>query len=218
MANYDAVAAWDTLMFDIAHGKDPVEAMQSMLANYDDTFEPVKWDDWRAPATAINPPGKVSDPDVETSSGLLRFAASGTELVYVLMQLPHSWAKGTDIVPHVHWTKTTSAAGDAAWNLKYKLIPIGEVGDAAWTDLGIADTPVPGTPDNDTAWEHLITSWGAQSFLADKDISDCILWELTRLGSDAADTYGADARLLEFDVHLQLDSNGSRAQFEKDNV
>ena len=66
-----------------------------------------RWDDLKFPATAINPPGQASDPDVEATSGLLLFAAAGTELVYALAQMPHHWEEGSDIKPHVHWTKTT---------------------------------------------------------------------------------------------------------------
>ena len=172
------------------------------------------WDDLRFPATAINPPGQASDPDVEASSGLLLFAASGTELIYALAQMPHSWDEGSDISPHIHWTKTTSAGGDVAWNLKYKLFPIGGVGDADWTDVGIASSPVTGTPDGDTANEHLITAWDDID-MTEQTLSCCILFEISRLGGDASDTYGADARLLEFDIHYQVDSFGSEQEFSK---
>jgi hypothetical protein len=176
------------------------------------------WDDLKAPATAINPPGAASDPDRETTTGLLLFAANGTELVYLLLQMPHSWKEGSAISPHVHWTKTTSASGGVAWNLKYQILPIGAVGPGTWTDLGIVSSPVAGTPDNDTAWEHLLTSWGdidMNDGVSNYSLSTCILFELSRIGANAADTYAADARLLEFDVHYQIDSLGSEEEFIK---
>ena len=46
------------------------------------------WDDLRAPVTAINPPGAESDPDLDASTGLLLFDAGGTELVFLMMQMP----------------------------------------------------------------------------------------------------------------------------------
>lgn len=46
-------------------------------------------------------------------------------------------------------------------------------------------------------------------------ISDMIVWKLSRIGGNGADTYGADARLLEFDIHYQQDAPGSIAQFTK---
>jgi len=38
---------------------------------------------------------------------------------------------------------------------------------------------------------------------------------LETLGGNAADTYGADARLIEFGIHYQQDSAGSLHQFIK---
>ncbi len=35
------------------------------------------------------------------------------------------------------------------------------------------------------------------------------------LGGDAADTYGADARFLSFDYHMQKDLPGSYAEYSK---
>lgn len=175
---------------------------------------PGLWDDLRFPATAINPPGQASDPDVEAASGLLLFAATGTELVYLLAQMPHCWEEGTAVSPHVHWQKTTSASGDVMWQLSYKISAIGEVMDADWTTV-TASSPVASTPDNDTANEHLLTSF-TDIAMAGNTLSTCILFRLSRLGDDAADTYGADARLLEFDLHYQTDQpGGSRQEFVK---
>ena len=176
---------------------------------------PPFWDDLRFPAVAINPPGAASDPAVEAGSGTFLFAATGTELVYLQAQMPHAWAPATIIGPHLHWQKTTSAAGDVVWELAYKWAPINEVMDAAWTIDTVSST-VPGTPDTDTADKHLISSFGALAIdTTDKDISDMLLIRLSRLGSDASDTYGADARLLEFDIHYQIDGFGSDAEFIK---
>jgi len=172
------------------------------------------WDDLKSPATAINPPGQASDPDVEAASGLLLFDAGGTELVFILQQMPHQWAEGTAIIPHVHWQKTTSAAGDVLWRLRYKHAPIGEVMDAAWSSAIDVTEPVAGTPDTDTADYHMISSFGELD-MTGYTISHCILYELSRVGGDASDTYGADARLLEFDSHIQVDSQGSIQEFTK---
>lgn len=173
------------------------------------------WDDLRFPATAINPPGQVSDPDVEATSGLLLFDGGGTELIYALAQMPHAWSEGTTVVPHVHWQKTTSAAGNVLWRCRYKMAPIGEVMDAAWTTLADVTEPVDGTPDTDTADMHMISTFGDLD-MTDKQISDCILFEISRIGG--SDTYGADARLLEFDIHYQIDASGSFYEFIKDPI
>ena len=171
------------------------------------------WDDLRFPVTAINPPGAASDPDIDTTNGTLLFAANGTETIFVTAQLPHTWYAGTDIVPHVHWMKTTSATGNVVWELAYKWVPIGEVIDASFTVLTVSAT-VAGTPDTDTAGKHLISSFGNVSTTG-KDISDHLILRVSRLGGDASDTYGADAELMEFDIHYQKNSLGSNEPFAK---
>ena len=174
----------------------------------------VRWDDLRFPVQAINPPGQASDPDVEATTGTLLFDAGGTELVYGVAQLPHAWLEESTIRPHVHWQKTTSAAGNVLWRFEYELVNNGSV---AAMDYGTAidvTEPVAGTPDNDTANEVLISSFGNIS-MRDMKISSLVLWKLSRIGGDASDTYGADARLLELDFHYIVDGRGSQQEFTK---
>jgi len=170
------------------------------------------WDDLRFPATSINPTGGASDADVDTNDGTFLFAATGTEVIAVVAQMPHAWKSGTSIYPHVHWAKTTSAAGDVVWQLEYRLYPVGGTGTTTFSVHGSAAAPVSDTPDNDTAEEHLITSFG-EFTMATGELSDIIIFRISRLGSDGSDTYGADARLLEFDFHYEIDSLGSSEQF-----
>lgn len=174
----------------------------------------VYWDDMRNPASAINPPGLASDPDFDTTNGLYLFDSSATELLFISAQMPHGWKSGSGIVPHVHWQKTTSASGNVFWQLDYKKAPINEVMDASFTTLTTSSV-VGGTPDTDTADKHLISSFGLLD-MSDMDISDMLIFKLARIGGNAADTYGADARLLEFDIHYRINQPGSIAEFEKD--
>lgn len=173
----------------------------------EDTF----WDDMRFPASAINPPGQASDPDFDTTNGGWLFAAAGTEVIFLAAQMPHAWKEGSTIHPHIHWQKTTSAGGDVLWRLEYKKAPIGEVMDAAFTALDVTTTV---TTDNDTANEHLISGFGEITMVGGQ-LSDMFLMKLSRIGADGSDTYGADARLLEFDIHFEIDGFGSGETFTK---
>lgn len=172
------------------------------------------WEDLRFPAVGVNPPGAVSDPGRSVATGCLLFDAAGVEVVVLQAQLPHSWKLGTPLVPHVHWTKTSDAAGDVVWRLQYKWFGINAVGDAEWTTL-TASTPVESTPDTDEADKHLITAFD-EIPTAGKKISDMLILNLARLGDDVADTYNADAQLLEFDIHYVLDSLGSIEAYTKE--
>jgi hypothetical protein len=173
------------------------------------------WDDLRFPASGINPAGSAAPPgqDTDTYPGTLLFDAAGTEVVAGLAQFPHGWAQETDIRPHVHWMKSTSASGNVYWQLRYKWMKIGEVADTNFTTL-TSSTPIAGTTDTNTAHQHLISSFGDVT-TAGIEVSDMLCWELSRVGGNGADTYGADARLLEFDIHIQLDTPGTTPEFSK---
>ena len=172
------------------------------------------WDDLRFPASSFNPPGSASDPDFDGVNGVYLFAPSGTELIFLTAQMPHGWNEGSVLHPHCHWYKTTSASGNVVWELQYKWCPINEVMDGSFTTL-TGFTTVGGTPDTDTAEKHLITSLGEIDG-AGKTFSDMLVMKFARLGSDGSDTYGADAALLEFDIHYEIVAPGTREQFSND--
>jgi hypothetical protein len=173
------------------------------------TTVPIRWEDMRFPASAFNPPGEVSDPGYDTTNGGFLFDAAGTEVLFMQAQLPHTWKEDTVLKPHVHWQKTTSATGTVYWKLEYKWCPIGEVMDAAFTTLF---STTPAVSDDDTANKHALTALGEISGTG-KTISDMLIMKLSRVG--ASDTYGADARLIEFDIHYQIDGDGSRQEYIK---
>lgn len=186
--------------------------LRARLRGFNVGADAVQWDDLRFPATAINPPGLAADPDFDTTNGGWLFAAGSTETLFMIAQLPHAWNEGSTLKPHVHWMKTTSASGNVLWRMTYRWSPTGEVWGST-TDLDVTTT-VAGTPDTDTANLSLISSFG-EIDASDKQISDMLVIQLSRIGGDASDTYGADARMLEFDIHYQLDSFGSNQEFTK---
>lgn len=172
------------------------------------------WDDLRAPATSINAPGGASDPDWDSSlPGWLFDGVATTETLEFVLQLPHGWKEGTILYPHVHWTKTTSASGNVKWLLDYKWAPVGEVIDTSWTSIS-AYTAASISTDNNTANQHLITSISSIDG-AGKQISDMLILKLTRDPTETEDTYAADARMLEFDIHYEIDTPGSYKEFYK---
>lgn len=167
-----------------------------------------RWEDLRFPATAINPPGQASDPDIDTTYGFFLFALN--ELIFLQVQLPHAWKVGSTIRPHVHWMKTTAAAGLVNWQLDYRWAKIGEVMDGSWTTLS---SETPSVSDGDTQYQHAITELGDISD-SSGDISDMLVMKLTRVAA-SANEYGTDAALLEFDIHYEVDNVGSDKEFIK---
>ena len=173
----------------------------------------LRWDDLRFPAVSINPPGQVSDPDFDTTNGGYLFNPTGTEVLFIAAQLPHAWMEQSSITPHVHWQKSTSASGDVMWRWDLKWAPINGVMDAAWTTQTTA-TVLASTPDTDTADKHLITAF-TDVDCSGREVSDMMVMRISRLGDDVADTYGDQARLLEFDIHYIVDGLGSEVPFDK---
>ena len=174
-----------------------------------------RWDDMKAAAVYTALPGTAADPDWDTAIGGWLFAGTGVttqELPPLIFQLNHQWAEGTPLHPHIHWTKTTSAAGDVEWIMSYKWMRIGEVPDD-WVTL-YASEVVAGTPDTDTADKHLLSDFepidttGAQ-------VSDFIIVKISRDPTATNDTYEDDARYLEFDFHFTNDGRGSSEEFKK---
>ena len=172
------------------------------------------WDDLRFPAQGIKLGGGASDPDVESTTSMFLFDAAGTETIAGIAQLPHAWKEGTDLDPHVHWQKTTSAAGNVLWRMEYEVINVNDVATMGYGSQVQSSTVNSLTPDDDTAHRALITDIGDIT-MTGKTFSCLVLWKVSRIGGDALDTYGGDARLLEFDFHYQLDSLGSEEEYSK---
>lgn len=184
------------------------------------------WDDFMVPITATKL-GGTKDPDFlkfrdngAGSQGVFTywFAPSTAEELYFSVQMPHSWA-GTAIYPHVHWTASTTADGTPAnqkvvWGVEY-----------TWTDIqasfpanssivtGSAHEPADA---NITAGKHYLTPLTAITPTATQDgISSMMICRLYRDATDLADNFEQDAGLLQFDIHYEMDTMGSKTESAK---
>jgi hypothetical protein len=166
----------------------------------------VAWDDLRFPVNGINPAGSASPPTVDdtTFGGSLLFAHNAENIVAGIAQMPHAWLRGSEIHPHVHWSKSTSAAGGVVWEFAYSISDIGGT-FGAYSDWAAATDKV---PDSDTAHKHALAAFPAIDMSAFKE-STCIAWKVRRNPDATADDYGADARLWEFDIHYQVAKFGT---------
>lgn len=165
------------------------------------------WDDLTYPATGINPPGATSDPSRSTVDGLLEFSASATNIIAGVSHLPHRKAFGTKVNPHIHWYPATTAEGDVVWRFEYKVCPVGEAIPADYTVIDKTQA----TPKSLT---HMLSPFGPID-VQDNDLGVILMWKLSRLGADEADTYEDVARLIEFDIHFWQDSIGSGTEHSK---
>lgn len=174
----------------------------------DVTLSDTTWDDLRAPATAINPPGQVSDPDWDNTNGGWLFDPDGIEVLWIIMQLPHNWKEGTDLKPHIHWMPTTTNTGNVFWQIDYKWTNYLDTDAGTFSTLTVLD------PGDGTALKHQIAAFLAMDG-TDKTISSMISIKLSRLGNQGTDTYTGDALLKEFDIHYEIDGFGSDEEYTK---
>lgn len=166
------------------------------------------WDDLRFPAAGINPPGAGTDPTRDTTDGRLVFSASATNIIAVQVQMPHHWAVGTAIYPHVHWSPSNTDTGNALWRLEYKVANINTVFPGSFTAL---DKLSAGAGTADT---HQMASFDPIT-MTGKTISCMLLMLLSRIGGDGSDTFTGTAKLDEFDIHYQIDGFGSYYESSK---
>jgi hypothetical protein len=175
------------------------------------------WDDLRVASTSTKLAGS-KDPGFAKfkdngagSQGVFVywFDKASEEEVYFTVQFPHSWA-GTAVTPHVHWVPKTADAGGTLtveWGLEYTWANIdGTYGD---TSIVYAKSAASHT----TAGKHEVTDFSAitPGSGTQDGISSMMICRLFRNATDATDdTYDDDAGLLEFDVHYEINTVGSR--------
>lgn len=171
--------------------------------------------DLPGPATAINPPGGASDMGRDNTTGWLTAAHNATQLVFQTYQLPHGFVENHSggtigaFEPHVHWQKSTSAAGTVAWRLRYRWANPG----AIWTDWSDPiEVTVPSISDADTAGMHALTTFGNITLVGAK-ISACITCEVARVGANG--TYGALVYVTDIDAHVTVNAPGSVQSYRK---
>ena len=166
------------------------------------------YEDLRFPATGINPPGLVSDPDIDTNDGTLLFDKASTEIIMGIAQMPHSWKPGL-IEPHIHWQGTDDEAGGVLWRFEYDVADRNSAFSGSWTTIDL----VAATHEDENI--NIVSDFVPQINLEQYGLSCVIKWRVSRIGGDVLDTYDADAKLLEFDIHYQIESIGSGEEYSK---
>ena len=174
------------------------------------------WDDLRTPSNSVKVQGSSGIPsyaqfadDGSGSTGVYTYMFEPTDLnqVFFTIQMPHTYKEGTDLVPHVHWAPQSTNGGNCEWKMEYTIANIGTVfGDTATvTMLDAADG---------TINKHQVTT-GATIDGSGMDISHMLVCRLYRDGGEGDDTFTGDAAFLEFDVHFEINTMGSRRELFK---
>ncbi|GAG06688.1 unnamed protein product, partial [marine sediment metagenome] len=121
---------------------------------------------------------------------------------------PHSIKEGSIIKPHIHWIPKSNEAGKTVrWGMAYSFANIGALFPVETTIYVDAVT-------NNNADTHLVGYFPDISLSAMK-ISSILIIKVFRNSSSGFDTYTDDAYLLEFDLHIEKNTIGSREVLTK---
>ena len=171
------------------------------------------WDDLRvsiagARVPAANFPGysQVND-NGDSSVGVFAYHFADDEYVFFNVQMPHSWKEGSTIYPHIHFQTTSDV--DPADNFKIGL-------EYQWTNIGddqAANTTIisrdisTGVDSDEKHQSAGISTTGIDG--TGKTISSVMLCRLYRAAADS-DNYAGDIVIIDFDIHYEKDTHGSR--------
>lgn len=151
-----------------------------------------------------------------TSQGvyLWMFAYNTEQELYYTVQIPHDYKVGSDIFPHVHWTTVTGtpSGSNVVWGLEYTIVAIGGSFPTTQTLQSGSVISSIGTPSG--TGQHLINDFNAIDGTG-LGISTVMVCRLYRAVTDPADTFPNAVGFLGFDIHYELDTQGSRQQWSK---
>ena len=211
------------MSYDYSPSQSPLESTPEALQRwiYDELlrissnvlYQREGWQDVRIAATSTNLGGskdpaftKMQD-DGAGSQGVFGYSFSQTQEqeLYFAVQIPHGRTRNSELRPHVHWSPVDGTSGDVVWGLEYTLANVnGTFGTT--TILNATDST------DSTADKHHVVGFTAISGAGVKD-SAMLICRVFRDATDAADTYGAGAILLEIDFHVLMGQLGSDLEF-----
>lgn len=196
----DVVAASDLL---VDCGAQKTIELQTTV--YDDYVTPI------SPATfrgASNNPTltKLFD-DGAGSTGIWAYVFVNGDEVLVTVQLPHRWKEGTTIYPHIHFmcTSDVDPADNFGIEFEYTWADINEDFPAN-TTLTTTDIST-GVNTDDMHQFANIPAAGING--AGHTISSVLLCRIKRVAA-IADDYADGVAILDFDVHYEINTMGSR--------
>lgn len=162
------------------------------------------WEDINLPISACYSAGATAlDAVVIGSNNFKAFNGTATaQQVESNIEILHSYKGGSDIVPHMHFLPDTSAAGNIKFSFGYRWFNGGAV--------MAAETVVPITVNGPfVANTETRVDFATLSGVG-KTIGSRLVWRILRNPSDVADTYTGKAIAIDFGVHYERDTVGSR--------
>lgn len=82
-------------------------------------INPTDYDDWRWAGSGVNPPGAPAPAvltEIQSNQWSWLFVNNNV-MAFPDQQIPHGYAEGTDLIPHIHFSPTTSATYTGTWTV-----------------------------------------------------------------------------------------------------
>jgi hypothetical protein len=195
-----------------------------LQANTHRTDDAISWDDLRFPLTGQNLDSAATRYQRDLFNGGVSFDANSrfpNEAIVMTAQLPHKWREESTLKPHFHWLQQ-HATEIPNWMLAYKLFKKNTSSFALESDFSNFTQ----VAFNGHAFTFGTTVFTQITMFPDIDMtgygfSDTIVFALFRDTTNASGLFaGADPSALveivqEFDIHFEIDSEGSTLEFTK---
>lgn len=129
--------------------------------------------------------------------------------IFFEIQMPHTWAEGTPVIPHIHFSPTTTDTGTIRWGLEWTCASVNEAFPE--TQFNYAERTI----DSADQYGHRIPASFGELDCSDKLISAVMLGRIFRNSSHANDDLNATVGFLSFDLHFMVNTLGSELEFIK---
>jgi hypothetical protein len=178
------------------------------------------WDDQRFPANAANLDVSSGRIDYNYDEMTVDYADNSrypNEVVGIAAQMSHARKDDSDIYPHLHWNQTSSDIPNIL--VEYRWYNNDELVPAGFTQIVIDTVEFTYPGSGNFAQISSIPLLGGLG--AGKRLSSFFDIRIFRDVSNASilfpgvDTYAGVWALKEFDIHIEIDMNGSRQEFIK---
>ena len=172
------------------------------------------WDDYVTPLTRALFGGSSNDPtltkiadDGAGSAGVWGFVFSDGDEVLATVQMPHRWKEGSTIYPHIHLFAMTDVDPTDNFDLEIEYW---------WSDIN-EDFPANTTLVNtehetgvNSQYKHQLADLTAAGIDGSgHTLSSVLMIRIERVAA-AADNYAGGICIMDFDVHYEIDTIGSR--------
>lgn len=137
------------------------------------------------------------------------FVHTQADEIQFYVQLPHGSKTGAVIYPHIHYMPTTTGTGNVKFILEYYWANINSQFPASPGTVELTDTIA-----SNKQWYHLIADNAAGATLTDIGISAVLKCRLYR-DNTVTGNIAAALAFLYFDIHVELDTMGSRQEYVK---